>query len=445
MPSTSDSQTWGPQMSNSLDILTKRDRKVGSLYRFDAGSDAIGVDTMAEPSVDLTRMSATVVINTPTVDRQGDSLLPEGCDMEEYKRNPIVLWEHGAGPQGSIPIGKSEDEHGVFSVVMDQAALTATCFFSQTSELARQVFSLVSERIIRGASVRARPIDYVQNAKGLLVKLWELEEWSWVAIPCNPDAVAKAVSDKAFMGRPLEAVLLKSLTRVAPKSPIQSVGWTPPKEATMKSTTLKKNAPEDEKPEDQKPEDKPAENEAVPEEEEAPVEKKMLPGAIALTGMHDAYKGIRDALKAELDQQENPAVREYMQSELEHFEGKCAECEGKLKEAYPDHKPEESGEEDEMAKSLRAYFAKSQQARLGLRGFASRLDTVLKSDKLTKAERETLKSVQGYMVKSANEAKKLAESPSPDLQKQLDDLSAKFKTLSESTQEINQLLPARRK
>src|SRR5947208_1044841 len=44
------------------------------------------------------------VISTASVDREGDTVAPEGWVLQEYERNPVVLWAHdGEEP----PIGQT--------------------------------------------------------------------------------------------------------------------------------------------------------------------------------------------------------------------------------------------------------------------------------------------------------------------------------------------------
>lgn len=441
-------------MTADLDILSKRDRKVGSLYRFDAGSDSLGLDTMAEPSLDLSAMSATVVISTPTIDREGDSLLPEGCDVTHYKTNPVVLWEHGMSQQGNLPIGKSEDPQGQFTVLIDRAAITATSFFSQSLAFAQQVFGLLAEKIVRGASVRARPEDYEQGRTGLLVKAWSLEEWSWVGIPCNPDAVMKTIRDKKIPGdrKLLDPMLLKSLSRWVPPSPLKSsVGWMPPKEATMaKSKTKAAPAEDDEekKPADETPADETADDDSPvdPDVEEAPEEKPktVKPGQAHLSGMRDWLKAGIAAIGDDLANQEHPGVEEFSKGVLQSLMEKCDECEGKLKEAYPDASDDKDEEGDSTMKSAAA-FASTGNVRYRLRAAGARLDEVLKSAGLSKDHRAIIVDAKAALIKTADEAKKIAEAVSPDVEKQLAAAKANFAALTKSVNEISQLIPAVRK
>lgn len=209
-------------------ILPAPFRSFGRLYKLAAG--AMALDRLVEPAIDTTRMSASAVISTPTPDRGADVLLPEGMRVENYRKNPVVLWEHGLSGI-DFPIAKSEDPEGRLALAVSPAGVTATAFFTTSSPESEQIFALIAERIIRGASVRAmmlktRPRRGPQGEIGLVVDEWDLEEWSWVAVPANPDAVAQVLHRGRLCGRSLAEPLRKSLAATMPTLPVRGVGWT---------------------------------------------------------------------------------------------------------------------------------------------------------------------------------------------------------------------------
>src|SRR5262245_28511365 len=77
-------------------------------------------------ALDESAMSATFVISTMRPDRVGDVVVPEGIVLENYRRNPVVLFGHQSA---SLPIGKSEDPDGNLTIVVrPQREVVATCF-----------------------------------------------------------------------------------------------------------------------------------------------------------------------------------------------------------------------------------------------------------------------------------------------------------------------------
>jgi hypothetical protein len=67
-------------------------------------------------SIDEHARSATFVISTPTPDRSEDVVNPNGVILENYVRNPVVLFDHGFSGI-TVPIGKSEDPTGTCTVI----------------------------------------------------------------------------------------------------------------------------------------------------------------------------------------------------------------------------------------------------------------------------------------------------------------------------------------
>lgn len=179
--------------------------RLGRLYKLAADKPSLAMDRMTQPYVDRSKMTARAVISTATIDRVGDVLVPTGCVTDNYEKNPVVLWAHGMEGIGQ-PIGTSRNPDGQLDVTISATDVQATCWFSQSSLEAAQIFELVDEGIIRATSVRETPIKTRMRHDPslgdlLIVDEWELEEWSWCAVGMNPDAVAKAISRNRLGGR----------------------------------------------------------------------------------------------------------------------------------------------------------------------------------------------------------------------------------------------------
>jgi hypothetical protein len=84
--------------------------------------------------------TATFTVSTGAVDRDNDTIAPDGWDLKDYKKNPVVLWAHNP----SIPpIGKSSG-----TSVKDGALVsTATFAAKEVHELADTVFRLIQVHI----------------------------------------------------------------------------------------------------------------------------------------------------------------------------------------------------------------------------------------------------------------------------------------------------------
>ena len=100
----------------TLELPTRYQRQAGRLYKTPAGGVALDVVSENGHSVDAGKMSAKAIICTTRVDRHGEVIVPMGVTFEDYKKNPVVLWDHGFDCNISVPIAKSEREDGSLAV-----------------------------------------------------------------------------------------------------------------------------------------------------------------------------------------------------------------------------------------------------------------------------------------------------------------------------------------
>jgi len=120
-----------------------------------------------------------VVLSTGDVDRMGESLNPEGWDLEFYKTNPVVLWAHD---YMGLPIGMTEN------VEVKEGKLIALGKFApaDANPFAQQVRKLYDLGFQRATSVGFLEKEREENK---IVKA-ELLEWSFVPVPANPFALS---------------------------------------------------------------------------------------------------------------------------------------------------------------------------------------------------------------------------------------------------------------
>jgi hypothetical protein len=146
--------------------------------------------------------SYTFVISTPTVDRYGDIMEPDGMDNKAFRQNAVVPWGHSTD---LLPIGKSLDER-----IVTGKHVEADLVFdldNDPDDFAAAIKGKVDKGHLSATSVRFNPREYepiveeVELANGGVeewwtggfhVKEWELLEWSIVSVPANPETVRKA-------------------------------------------------------------------------------------------------------------------------------------------------------------------------------------------------------------------------------------------------------------
>ena len=146
---------------------------------------------------------------TPAIDGHGTRFLPEGGDLEEHRRNPLAVWNHGTSTRrdGAPP----DPRHAIGTVVeYDQtaAALDVLVEFD-TEPLADLIWRKVEKGIIRACSVGAIPTEMEERSEdGIKVPVftrWILKEVSVCMLGSNPEALAltrelEALGQPSFAG-----------------------------------------------------------------------------------------------------------------------------------------------------------------------------------------------------------------------------------------------------
>src|SRR5258708_7871723 len=122
-----------------------------------------------------------VILSTATPDRVKDVMEPSGCDLTNYRRNPIVLADHNT----KAPIGSAE----VF-ILADRVEEIITFAPKGISAKADEYCGLakagILNTVIPGFSeLEVKPLP----GGGVHIIRWELLESSLVAVPAQPDAV----------------------------------------------------------------------------------------------------------------------------------------------------------------------------------------------------------------------------------------------------------------
>ena len=139
--------------------------------------------------VDLTTGMVDIdfVISTPTLDREDDVLMVDGWEIDNYMRNPVVLWAHD---YGRPPVARSEKVW-----VEDEKLISRDRFTPQEiNPFGHMVYQMVKGGFLRATSVGFRPLEYFFNDehKGYDFLKSELMEHSIVPVPANPEALVAA-------------------------------------------------------------------------------------------------------------------------------------------------------------------------------------------------------------------------------------------------------------
>src|SRR4051794_30257826 len=129
----------------------------------------------------------TFVLSDATKDRMGDVIEPKGWVLDNFKQNPMALFNHNS----SFPIGTWEDVKVQGGRLVGKLKLAAR----GTSDRIDEIISLVEQGILRAVSVGFSPIERKPlDDGGIRFTKQELLETSLVSIPANPAAVQLARS-----------------------------------------------------------------------------------------------------------------------------------------------------------------------------------------------------------------------------------------------------------
>jgi HK97 family phage prohead protease len=159
----------------------------------------------------------TFVVSTAAVDRDNDTIAVEGWVLDDYRRNPVVLWAHD---DQSLPIAKATDVGPVGN------RLIATFEFVPADmpvigPHAEAVLRMLRSGFLAATSVGFKPIDAEfsddpDRRGGMDFSRQSLFEISVVPVPSNPEALAVAPPvgpDVEARGADIAAIKLAKVRR----------------------------------------------------------------------------------------------------------------------------------------------------------------------------------------------------------------------------------------
>ena len=131
--------------------------------------------------------SVKFVITTGEADREKDVIDPNGWEVTNYLKNPVVLFAHD---YDSLPVART------VSLKQQDDKLIAVAEFAsaELNPMAERVFQMLKQGFLRGASVGFRPVAFTFNDArgGVDFAKQELLEFSIVPIPANAQALMAA-------------------------------------------------------------------------------------------------------------------------------------------------------------------------------------------------------------------------------------------------------------
>ncbi len=136
-----------------------------------------------------------MIASTPDVDRDKDRVMPNGAKLENFIKNPVLMYGHNYRDPWAL-IGKVGD------LQIDSSGLN---FVPELREAANDadpmtvIRALWEQKLLRACSIGFNPTKWMENEVGGRDFVeWELLEISIVPIPANQNALrlaAKAIDD----------------------------------------------------------------------------------------------------------------------------------------------------------------------------------------------------------------------------------------------------------
>lgn len=159
--------------------------------------------------------SEVSVLTTNSVDMSREVVLPEGIDLDHYRKNPVVLWAH-------------DHERPVAScqwIKVHKSSLRAKTFYPPDGpELTQQAWQLTKSGILKAKSIGFIPrvplrepseVELSEHPEwkgaGVLESIL-LYEYSCVSVGCNQDALVEAINTKS-----IDAAILKDFDLSIPE------------------------------------------------------------------------------------------------------------------------------------------------------------------------------------------------------------------------------------
>jgi HK97 family phage prohead protease len=166
------------------------------LRQFQAAIDPVG------------ELQADVTISTQVRARDGDVWVAAGVQLDNYRRNPIVLFDHDP----SQPIGTASNVR----VLGNSVAARVTFATPGISSIADMVRGPVKDGVLRGVScgilpIEAEPIEQYRPRDGMRITSWELLEISFTSVPADVGAIVTARSARRLNSRAARLAVVASL------------------------------------------------------------------------------------------------------------------------------------------------------------------------------------------------------------------------------------------
>lgn len=146
------------------------------------------IEEVKEP--DTAELTLQFVISTGSVDRDQDTISADGWKLENYMRNPVVLFAHD---YRSLPVARAPQTWMEGGKLRSRAQFTPKDLYP----FGYMVYEFYKQGFMKAISVGFQPLKYAFSAdreRGVDFLEQDLLEYSAVPVPSNPEALLDAKS-----------------------------------------------------------------------------------------------------------------------------------------------------------------------------------------------------------------------------------------------------------
>ena len=138
-----------------------------------------------EKEVSAKERSITQYVSTNSIDRDNDIVEAKGINLKNFRKNPVVLFNHNR----DLPVASS-----MWQKADDVGLLTKTTF--SKTPFADDIYTLHLEKILNAWSIGFMPKKWDFDEDSLVTTFTDIElfEYSSVTLPANPEALDGAKS-----------------------------------------------------------------------------------------------------------------------------------------------------------------------------------------------------------------------------------------------------------
>jgi HK97 family phage prohead protease len=215
-------------------------------YKLDEANDMAGIRKQFVAEVKVQNDEARELlftVSTSGVDRQGDSISVDGWRLDNYRKNPVVLWAHS---YNGFPIARSS------KIWVEDGKLKSIASFvpENNSAVGRQaegIYQLYKGGFLSATSVGFMPIKWAwtedtSRKYGIDFEEQELLEYSAVPVPANAEALIESrgmVDVNPVIEWALETIFPKGINRRKFERFLSDSGFSQKEAVTLAALTPK--------------------------------------------------------------------------------------------------------------------------------------------------------------------------------------------------------------